>query len=894
MANDTGMGQHLTRGMSLGAGGLQLTINADAPSDSELVEGRIYGDTDHKCYYYNGSSWVDMTASGGSATAYDDIGDPDASGSISFAGYTGTYTSSTANWGGLIMSNTATNPTTGATLLTLGYTADGDAEAVFLTCKDNSSAEAKFTVGLNGLTTIAGNATGTDALVITAGDIELTSGIIDINIATAVDAINVNDSKFAVVASTGNTTIAGTLTTGNITGTASAHMTITSGATNQNMTINGAGSGTMNIANTSTGNIAIGNGSVAACGITATTTTITGDLTVTGTATIGTVVQSAVQPATGNLTLNGATGANSITIGNLSTGGIIISDNMTINQPALFSTTTQLNFCDTDIKVYSSTDGKLDIDSDTEIEITTATFDLDTSTATTIDATAFSIDGTSSSNVSVTGAQLQISTLTSGELDITAAALLDINAGANIDIDVTGTFAMDSTGAATIASVGASSWANSTGNLTISTTTSGTIGIQSIGTVDIDGVAINIDGTGAVSVAGVGASDITISTGNLTLETTTSGGILLTSVGVVTLSGTTMSITGSGILDVDVVGASHIVVASGNLNIQTTTSGDIDINAIAEVDINAGTTLDILAAGAMSIDATGASNLSATSGNLTVSTITSGNLVLSSAGGVDIDAGGTGTVAINTANDAVADATAAAAITITSGNKTAGTGAGGAINLVAGTGFGGGAAGTIGLQGNCLVSSTNKIQFYDTGIYINSSADGKLVISSDGAGVDDITIAGSVTVPTTHVWAFTDAASVTMGGKKLLVEHQVSVPIYATLNVATSFGLLPVIEAVTITAMEIGFVVVPASALGTVTLEVYNRDGGAASDNLLNAATYDLEGLTNMVAAPLTLTATGADLILAATDFVYCTITSNNADMTGGTGGCITIKYTVN
>lgn len=38
-----------------------------------------------------------------------------------------------------------------------------------------------------------------------------------------------------------------------------------------------------------------------------------------------------------------------------------------------------------------------------------------------------------------------------------------------------------------------------------------------------------------------------------------------------------------------------------------------------------------------------------------------------------------------------------------------------------------------------------KLQFRDSGIFINSSADGKLVISSDGAGADDITITGSIT-----------------------------------------------------------------------------------------------------------------------------------------------------
>lgn len=44
-----------------------------------------------------------------------------------------------------------------------------------------------------------------------------------------------------------------------------------------------------------------------------------------------------------------------------------------------------------------------------------------------------------------------------------------------------------------------------------------------------------------------------------------------------------------------------------------------------------------------------------------------------------------------------------------------------------------------------LLSTTTQLQFRDSGIYINSNADGKMTISADGTGTDDITIAGSVT-----------------------------------------------------------------------------------------------------------------------------------------------------
>lgn len=43
------------------------------------------------------------------------------------------------------------------------------------------------------------------------------------------------------------------------------------------------------------------------------------------------------------------------------------------------------------------------------------------------------------------------------------------------------------------------------------------------------------------------------------------------------------------------------------------------------------------------------------------------------------------------------------------------------------------------------VATNKKIQFRDTGLFIHSSADGKLLISSDGSGADDITFSGTVT-----------------------------------------------------------------------------------------------------------------------------------------------------
>ena len=81
----------------------------------------------------------------GAATAYDDIGDPDAAGSISFGdGETATYTTvqdSAANFFNII--NTNADVSNLVTLLRLQYTDNGQDLAHFLTCNDNAG-DVKF------------------------------------------------------------------------------------------------------------------------------------------------------------------------------------------------------------------------------------------------------------------------------------------------------------------------------------------------------------------------------------------------------------------------------------------------------------------------------------------------------------------------------------------------------------------------------------------------------------------------------------------------------------------------------------------------------------------------------------------------------------------------------
>jgi len=161
---------------------------------------------------------------------------------------------------------------------------------------------------------------------------------------------------------------------------------------------------------------------------------------------------------------------------------------------------------------------------------------------------------------------------------------------------------------------------------------------------------------------------------------------------------------GTPAISLDAAGASNFTVAGAGLTLSTTTSGTVlidsagllDMNAAASMDIDVTGTYDMLSTGAFSIDGTGASNVTATSGSMTVSTLTTGDVILDSvdsvsidgaeaaadavsiqasnaAGGIDVDAGTAG-IAVDTTGglslDSAADSNLTAANTTASTNIT--------------------------------------------------------------------------------------------------------------------------------------------------------------------------------------------------------------------------------
>ena len=89
-----------------------------------------------------------------------------------------------------------------------------------------------------------------------------------------------------------------------------------------------------------------------------------------------------------------------------------------------------------------------------------------------------------------------------------------------------------------------------------------------------------------------------------------------------------------------------------------------------------------------------------------------------------------------------------------------------------------------------------------------------------------------------------------------------------------------------ITGVSRRYTAVPASASGTVVVGIT-----LAGNPILASASETEEGLTNDTMAAHALTGTPANLIAAVAAKVIITITSNNGDMTGGTGGMYYIYY---
>jgi hypothetical protein len=290
----------------------------------------------------------------------------------------------------------------------------------------------------------------------------------------------------------------------------------------------------------------------------------------------------------------------------------------------------------------------------------------------------FSIDGTAASNVSATAGNLTLSTITSGSLIVSSAAVVDIDAATSMTLD-TADAADASTNDITV-TAGSSTAGTADGASIVLTPgdgfTTGTAGFVNITSpADQDEILLQLEstGTGANAVqffTGTGApgGSVTADAGSLYMRDTGTGGEVY--VNTSTGSGTTWTLLSAG-------GGNSLqaAYAVGNTIVTNATDGDLDVSGTE----------------AISLDASQASNFTVAGASLSLGTTTSGAVDVTSAGILDLDASGALSLnstggAINLGNDADANAinigTGAAARTITMGNATGAT----AVDFDSGTG----------------------------------------------------------------------------------------------------------------------------------------------------------------------------------------------------------------
>lgn len=139
------------------------------PSDDDFV---VTYDADADGFY------MKADADTGGNTDYENIGDPGANGSIDMTEFTGTYTSGTEAWGGMIIESTDADNAGDTTLLTLAHDDDFDTNSVFLHLINDADGGADDLLKVTGLGFYLGAASPTQSMT---GDDMFISGFLEVD-----------------------------------------------------------------------------------------------------------------------------------------------------------------------------------------------------------------------------------------------------------------------------------------------------------------------------------------------------------------------------------------------------------------------------------------------------------------------------------------------------------------------------------------------------------------------------------------------------------------------------------------------------------------------------------------------------------------------------------------
>jgi hypothetical protein len=164
------------------------------PANPAAGYDKLYFKNDDKLYKLTSAgAETEIGAGGGGATAWDDIGDPDADTTIAFGGFESTITSTLDAAGKTVftISNTDADVDNDTYLITLKYVDDGDANAHFFRCIDDSAGAPNtvFSIGADGNLYIDG--------LISAGD-SITAGGLSVPSGTAILGTNVQPVDFYI------------------------------------------------------------------------------------------------------------------------------------------------------------------------------------------------------------------------------------------------------------------------------------------------------------------------------------------------------------------------------------------------------------------------------------------------------------------------------------------------------------------------------------------------------------------------------------------------------------------------------------------------------------------------------------------------------------------------
>lgn len=323
----------------------------------------------------------------------------------------------------------------------------------------------------------------------------------------------------------------------------------------------------------------------------------------------------------------------------------------------------------------SATEGNVVITGTEDVIISTSDLDVDTTASITLDADAVS-------NFTVAGANLTLSTTTSGDVLVNSAAEVDLTAGSTVDINATTTVTIDTADAADasgndITITAGSSTAGGAAGASIILTPGDGESTGAAGDVTISSPADEDEALLTLTSNGTSGNSASIYVGSNNPDgsvTANAGSLFLRDDGASAVAYLNTS-TGSGTSWTQLATGGTVTLQSayenGNTITTSATEGDITFTGTEDFLI---TLSDLLVdtTASISLDADANSNFTVAAGSLTLSTTTSGNVDVTAADAVNITAG----------NEA---ASVGNSVTVTGGDG-GGTNAGGTVDLVGGTG----------------------------------------------------------------------------------------------------------------------------------------------------------------------------------------------------------------